>query len=95
MKLKKLCFSIITFVFLNGICMAADGGSGGNATDFGNGGNGGNASGYGNGGHGGNGGPKGGNGGNGGNAGPLRGATRERRASRAWRQTGKAWAYIY
>ena len=91
MELKKLYFSIVTVAFLSGVCIAANGGNGGDATDFGNGRNGGNASGYGNGGNGRNGGLKGGNGGN---AGRLGGASRKRRASGSWRKTGKAWAHI-
>ena len=76
MELKKLYFSIVTVAFLSGVCIAANGGNGGDATDFGNGRNGGNASGYGNGGNGRNGGLKGGNR-------STRGASRKRRAFQA------------
>ena len=91
MELKKLYFSIVTVAFLSGVCIAANGGNGGDATDFGNGRNGGNASGYGNGGNGRNGGLKGGNGGN---AGRLGGRPGRGGLSRPWKQTGKAWAHI-
>jgi uncharacterized PE-PGRS family protein PE_PGRS54 len=91
MELKKLYFSIVTVAFLSGVCIAANGGNGGDATETGNGRNGGNASGYGNGGNGRNGGLKGGNGGN---AGRLGGRPGKGGLSRPWKQTGKAWAHI-